>query len=80
MFNTGKAKAQRSPSRYLVSGEKYAVHGFTVTAHVEHASQHTSCTGAAQRKQNGSVPVPQNRMSIITNSMILTLISIPLLF
>ena len=29
MFNTGKAKAQRL-SRYLVSGEKYAVNGFTV--------------------------------------------------
>ena len=50
MFNTGKAKAQRSLSRYLMSGEKYAVHGFTVTAHVEHASQHTSCTGPAKTK------------------------------
>ena len=79
MFNTGKAKAQRSLSRYLVSGEKYAVHGFTVTAHVEHASQHTSCTGPAKTKWQRTRSSESDEY-ITTNSMILTLISIPLLF
>ena len=36
--------------RYLMSGEKYAVHGFTVSTRVEHASQRTSCTGPAKTK------------------------------
>ena len=63
-----QVKPRRSEvPRYLVSGEKYAVHGFTVSARVEHVSQRTSCTGPA--KQNGSVHVPQNRMSITTNSV-----------
>ena len=44
-----QVKPRRSEiPRYLVSGEKYAVHGFTVSAHVEHASQRTSCTGPAK--------------------------------
>ena len=34
----------------------------------------------AQRRQNGSAQVPKNQMSIATNSMLLTLIAIPLLF
>ena len=79
MFNTGEAKAQRSLSRYLVSGEKYAVHGFTVTAHVEHASQHTSCTGPAKTKWQRTRSSESDEY-ITTNSMIVTLISIPLLF
>ena len=79
MFNTGKAKAQQSQLRYLVSGEKYAVHGFTVTAHVEHASQHTSCTGPAKTKWQRTRSSESDEY-ITTNSMILTLISIPLLF
>ena len=46
-----QVKPRRSEvPRYLVSGEKHAVHGFTVTAHVEHASQRTSCTGPAKTK------------------------------
>ena len=48
-------------------GEKYAVCGFTVSTRVEHAQ-----VVLAQRKQNGSVPVPKNRMSITTNSVIFT--------
>ena len=46
-----QVKPRRSEvPRYLVSGEKYTVHGFTVTAHVEHASQRTICTGPAKTK------------------------------
>ena len=41
---------RREVPQYLVSSEKYAVHGFMVTAHVEHASQRTSCTGPAKTK------------------------------
>ena len=46
-----QVKPRRSEvPRYLVSGEKYAVHGFTVSTHVEHASQRTSCIGPAKTK------------------------------
>ena len=48
--------------RYLVSGEKFAVLGFTVT--------HACCTGPA--KQNGSAPVPGNGMSVAASSVLLT--------
>ena len=61
--------------RYLVSGEKYAVHGFTVSTRVEHAQ-----VVLAQRKQNGRVPVPKNRMSITTNLVLLTFILRPTVF
>ena len=51
-----------------VLGEKYAVRGFTVSTRVEHAQ-----VVLAQRKQNGSVPAPKNRMSITTNFVIFML-------
>ena len=49
--------------RYLVSSEKFAVLGFTVT--------HACCTGPA--KQNGSAPVPGNGMSVAASSVLLTI-------
>ena len=61
--------------RYLVSGEKYAVRGFTVSTRVEHAQ-----VVLAQQKPNGSVPVPKNRTSITTNSVLLTFILCPTVF
>ena len=46
-----QVKPRRSEvPRYHVSGEKYTVLGFTVTAHVEHASQCTSCTDPVKTK------------------------------
>ena len=49
--------------RYLVSGEKCAVLGFTVT--------HACCTGPA--KQNGSAPIPGSRIGVATSSVLLTI-------
>ena len=39
--------------------------------HVEHVPRCTYCTGPA--KQNGSAPVPENRMSVAANSVLLTI-------
>ena len=73
-------KPRRSEKSHDISlavriGEKYAVPGFTVSTRVEHAQ-----VVLAQRKQNGSVPAPKNRMSITTNLVIFTFILRPTVF
>ena len=56
-----QVKPRRSKvPRYHVSGDKFAVHSFTVSNRVEHTSQRTSCSGPA--KQNGSAQVPKNQI------------------
>ena len=68
MFNTDKprrSEKSRDISWAARSGKKYAARGFTVSTCVEHAQ-----VVLAQWKQNGSVHVPKNRMSITTNSVL----------
>ena len=71
MFNTSKAKAQRSP---VISRERREVHcarlyGYPCMLNMCHSAH----VVLAQQKQNGSAPVPKNGMSITTNSVLLTI-------
>ena len=71
MFNTGKAKGQRSPA---ISRERRELrcarlYGYPCMLNMCHSAH----VVLAQRKQNGNAPVTKNRMSITTNSVLLTI-------
>ena len=55
----GRSEKSRDISWSTRIGEKHAAPGFTVNTRVEHAQ-----VVLAQRKQNGSVHAPENRMNI----------------
>ena len=69
MFNTGKAKAQQSPTISCERRKVCCVRLYSYPCMLNMC--HSALVVLAQRK-NGSAPVSKNRMSITTNLVLLT--------